>query len=370
VAFDTPLALGSGDHDRTRDVYLRTAHQLRLVSRTPTGGSAGATSRAPAISADGTRVAFESDSTALVGNDPNHARDVFVSDGAGRPRLVSATASGSPGNARSRAPSLSADGTLVAFESRATDLVAEAPDEGIYLARLGDDGRTPIRLAVADAYRPALSADGTTLVFETAHAYSALDRNNDVDVYALRIADHQIALVSATPAKNAADGRSLAGVPSADGHYVAFMSAASDIVRGDSGGVRDVFRRDMRTGLTVLVSRDRCGAFANGYSRYPSISANGRFVAFDSHAGDIIARPTAGEGEIYLRDMGTARTRILSTRPDGRPSTRTAFSPAISGDGSLVAFPSFGSDLVAGDDNHRVDQFSRRSGERRVRLVS
>ena len=148
------------------------------------------------------------------------------------------------------------------------------------------------------------------------------------------------------------------------------MSAASNLVRRDRDGLRDVFRRDLREKRTVLVSRDRCGGFANGYSRYPSISANGRLVAFDSHAADIVARSARGKGEVYVRDVRRGRTRIMSTRPDGRPSTRTAFSPALSADGRVVAFPSYGFDLVPNDRNMRVDQFSRRVAGGRMRRVS
>jgi hypothetical protein len=120
----------------------------------------------------------------------------------------------------------------------------------------------------------------------------------------------------------------------------------------------------------VLVSRDRCGGFANGYSRYPSISADGRWVAFDSHAADIVRGDARGKGEVYVRDVSRGRTRLMSVRRDGRPSARTAFSPAIARDGSVVAFPSFGADLVAGDVNRRVDQFARRVGGGPVRRVS
>jgi len=120
----------------------------------------------------------------------------------------------------------------------------------------------------------------------------------------------------------------------------------------------------------VLVSHDRCGGFANGYSRYPSISASGRRIAFDSHAGDISGRATHGEGEVYVADLAGGATRIVSTRPDGAPSARTAFSPALSADGRVVAFPSFGADLVAHDDDRAVDQFARRVAGGRVRRVS
>jgi Tol biopolymer transport system component len=372
VAFDTPLALVAADGGADRDVYVRRGRRLVVASR-PAVGSV--TSRAPAIGADGRRVAFESDDATLVAGDRNRARDVFVADDDGAPRLVSAAAGGASGNGRSRAPSLSADGRWLAFESRSTDLTAGTPPrQGIYLADLTDPSRPAIRLLIAAAYRPALSADGSTLVFETLRALSPRDRNRTWDVYALSVrtsggsAGPQ--LVSATPRGAGARGRSLAGVPSANGRYVAFMSSAADVLPGDAGGVRDVFRRDLRTGRTVLVSRDRCGGFANGYSRYPSISADGRRVAFDSHAEDIVARPSHGEGEIYVRDVPRHRTILVSRRPDGRPGTRTSFSPVISADGRRVAFPSFSADLTAKDTNKKVDQHLAPFGAGRTRRIS
>jgi Tol biopolymer transport system component len=365
IAFDTPLRLTRADRDEARDGYLRSAGSVRLIS------PGTRTSRAPAISADGRVVAFESDEPGP--DDANGERDVFVAGTTGATRLVSRAADGgAAGDGRSRAPSLSADGRLLAFESTAHDLVAGGapppPRQGIYLEDLST-GAT--RLVVANAYRPALSGDGQTLVFETSHAYVASDRNRTVDVYALALRAGGVPVLVSRASRNAAgNGRSVAGSVSADGRFVAFMSAASNLVRGDGNRLRDVFRRDLRERRTVLVSRDRCGGFANGYSRYPSISASGRFVAFDSHAADIVARSTRGEGEVYVRDVRRGRTRIMSTRPDGRPSTRTAFSPALSSDGRVVAFPAYGFDLVAGDHNHRVDQFSRRVLGGRVHRVS
>ncbi len=369
VAFDTPLPLSSADHDRARDVYRWRDGRLTLLS------AGSATSRAATISADGATVAYETDVPNPVPGvrDENRARDVVVRGPDGRTRVVSLRRSDgmATGNGRSRAPSLSGDGAVVAFESRARNLVPDAPDEGIYLASTGNRGpRT--RLLVRDGYRPALSADGRVLVFESQAALVPGDTNRDWDVYAIgtRVgAAPRLVSARRGTLTRAADGRSIAGVPSADGRYVAFMSSADDVVRNDIGGLRDVFRRDLKTGRTVRISVDRCGGSANGYSRYPSISASGRYVAFDSHAEDIVAAPTHGEGEIFVRDVVAHRTRLASHRPDGDPARRTSFSPAISADGEAAAFPSFARDLTAGDDNGRVDQFLaalRNGGVRRL----
>ena len=356
VAFDTPLALSSADHDRARDVYRWRGGRLTLLSR------GAATSRAPSGAADGSTVAYETDVPNPVPGvrDRNRARDVVVRGPDGRTRVVSVRRGGrATGDGRSRAPWLSADGSVVAFESRARNLVARAPAEGIYLASTGSNGpRT--RLLVRDGYRPALAADGRVLVFESKLALVAGDTNREWDVYAVATRGGAAPrLVSARrgTVAHAASGRSVAGVPSADGRYVAFMSSAADLVRDDVGGLRDVYRRDLKTGRTARISVDRCGGSANGYSRYPSISASGRYVAFDSHAEDIVAAATHGEGEIFVRDVVAHKTRLASHRPDGSPARRTSFSPAISADGEVAVFPSFARDLTEGDRNGRVDQF-------------
>jgi Tol biopolymer transport system component len=93
------------------------------------------------------------------------------------------------------------------------------------------------------------------------------------------------------------------------------------------------------------VSANRCGRPANGYSRYPSISADGRRVAFDSHASDLAGGAAGGRGHVYLRDLDARRTRVLSVTPGGRPSSRTSFSAALSARAAIVAYPSLAYDL-------------------------
>lgn len=337
----------------------------------------------PAISADGGTVAFE----ALA------AGQVVVRDVAGGSSTVaSARADGTPGNARSRAPAMSGDGRVVAFESLATNLAASAAGRAVFVRRGGQlrrvgPGRTPalsgdgsvlayeagreIRVvdlrtgasehAVTRGYRPALNADGRFLAFETQRddlAGGSRDRNRDWDVVRLDLRTGRRVLVSAGPAGATRHGASLAPSLSADGSRVAFQSEARLTPR-DRLGLRDVFVRDVARGTITMVSVTRCGRPGNGYSRYPSISADGRVVAFDSHAADLVSSAPRGRGQVYVRDLAARRTVAASRRPDGRPSARTSFSPALAARGLVVAFPAFSYDLGPLDLNHRVDTYVR-----------
>ena len=300
------------------------------------GGVGNATSRAASISAGGRIVAFESSASDLVAGDRDGLRDVFVRDlRAGTTRRIG------PG----RSPALSADGRFVAFEGSGGVVVADLA--------AGTQGR----VATA-AYRPALSADGRYVAFESRRALSERDANHNWDVYRLDRETGEAVLLSAGPDGPSRSGQSLAAVLSADGSVAAFQSDAP-LTRNDRSGLRDVFVRDVAEHRTTLVSANRCGRPADGYNRYPSISADGRLVAFDSHATDIVRGAPRGRGQVYLRDVAARRTRLISANANRRPSSRTSFSPALAARATIVAFPSFAYDLGPRDTNHRVDIYRR-----------
>jgi len=290
----------------------------------------------PAISSDGRHIAFDLPAAGIVYGDRNGVRDVFVRDlSAGTTRRIA------PG----RSPALSADGRLVAFEGAG----------GVVVADLGAGTRR--RVATA-AYRPALSADGRYVAFESRRAFSKRDANRNWDVYRLDRSSDTAVLLSAGPEGPSRSGQSLSAVLSADGSIAAFQSDAP-LTRSDRSGLRDVFVRDVAEHRTTLVSANRCGRPANGYNRYPSISADGRLVAFDSHATDIVRGAPRGRGQVYLRDVAARRTRLISANAGRRPSSRTSFSPALAARATIVGFPSFAYDLGPKDRNHRVDIYRR-----------
>jgi Tol biopolymer transport system component len=144
-----------------------------------------------------------------------------------------------------------------------------------------------------------------------------------------------------------------------DGRYIVFESTASDLVPGDTNGTVDIFVRDRTTGTTTRVSVDAFGAESNGDSRGPCISADGRYVAFESTASNLVPGDANGVQDDFLKDLQTGAVEILSVDSFGAPSDGDSFFPAFSSDARYVVFMSLGTTLVAGDTNGERDIFVR-----------
>ena len=159
--------------------------------------------------------------------------------------------------------------------------------------------------------------------------------------------------VSVNSAGNEGNGSSSGQSMTPDGRYVAFASDASNLVPNDTNGARDVFVHDRQTGVTERVSVDSTGAEANGLSSGGSISADGRYVAFVSSATNLVLGDTNGVSDIFVNDRQTGVTKRVSVWGTfgGGQANGWSGSPAISGDGRYVAFQSDASNLVAGDTN-------------------
>jgi Tol biopolymer transport system component len=182
-----------------------------------------------------------------------------------------------------------------------------------------------------------------------------------------------IHLVSIASDGGASDGWSAAGTEkgldvSAHGRYVVFSSYAANLVTGDRNGQRDVFVRDMVRGRTVLASMGVGGVQGNAESRQGSISADGRFVAFNSAASNLVPGDTNDTGDVFVRDLWRHRTILASTGAGGI-ADQGAHQPDLSADGRHVAFTSSATNLVAGDTSDQ-DVFVRDLGAARTELVS
>src|SRR5437660_1328853 len=158
------------------------------------------------------------------------------------------------------------------------------------------------------------------------------------------------------------DDASLGSALSADGRFVAFDSAATDLVAGDTNGASDVFVHDRQTGTTERVSVASDGTQANNVSSYPALSADGRFVAFQSDATNLVAGDTNGATDVFVHDRQTGATERVSVASGGgtqgnRNSGGFFAFPALSADGRLVAFQSDATNLVARDTNGATDVF-------------
>lgn len=148
---------------------------------------------------------------------------------------------------------------------------------------------------------------------------------------------------------------------SAEGRFVAYASDATNLVPGDSNRSCDIFVRDRETGRTERISVATDGAEANGSSFDPAISADGRYVAFWSWANNLVPGDDNGEADVFLHDRQAGETELVSTGPDGKPARggegMGSYRPSLSDDGRLVAFVSWASDLVPGDTNRLADAF-------------
>src|SRR4051794_23457571 len=180
----------------------------------------------------------------------------------------------------------------------------------------------------------------------------------------------QTVLVSVNSAGKQAKDYSSQCLPSRDGRYVAFWSPATNLAPKDGNGNYDIFRRDSVKGVTVLVSVTTKGASGNGYSFNPRISPDGRFVAFQSDATNLVSPPSTGK-HIFLRDVKEGKTQLLPPTVDGQPINSYFNGPfAVSNGGRYILFDANASNLVPGDTNGQDDIFLYDSRFGRVERVS
>jgi len=157
---------------------------------------------------------------------------------------------------------------------------------------------------------------------------------------------------------------------SAEGRKIAFTSAASNLVAGDRNGAIDVFVRNLKTGVTRRVSVSSAGGEGNGDSFDPSFSANGRRVAFSSSASNLVAGDSNSSTDVFVHSLETGKTRRVSRRSNGRQGGGTSAAPSISATGRFVAFQSAAPNLVGGDTNGVLDVFVHDLRTRATRRVS
>jgi Tol biopolymer transport system component len=319
------------------------------------------------ISGDGRFVAFYSKATNLVPGDSNGVQDAFVRDlQTGVTERVSVDsaetqANGSSGNTYS--PSISGDGRYVAFESAATNLVpADTNGSWDIFVRDRQSGTTE-RVGVqgnGHSYNPSISSNGRYVAFESAATnLVAGDTNASVDVFVYDRQTFVTTRVSLDSAAVQGNNGSYNAAISSDGRYVAFWSDSDNLAPGDTNTVPDVFVRDRQTGLTTRVSVDSGGAEGNGDSYEPSISADGRYVAFWSYANNLVPLDTNGVADVFVHDRQSNATTRVSVDSLGLESDNDSFELSISADGRFVAFWSNADNLVPGDTNLAADIFLR-----------
>jgi Tol biopolymer transport system component len=376
IAFDTSATnLAPGDtNGPVRDVVAidGTTGQRRLVS----GGGNGP-STDPAIAAGGQIVAFVSEASNLVPGDMNGVGDIFVRDGDGPIRLVSVGLGGAPANRPSSEPDISRDGRFVVFTSAASNLVpGDTNGRTDVFRRDLLTGRT-IRVSVTNrgaqandaSSAPAISADGNVVSFASrASNLVGHDTNHVPDVFVRDIRRHRTERVTVSTSGVAQNRAVIAPFTqisdvSRDGRFVVFDSDATNLVPHDENRRTDVFRRDRKTGRTELVSVSSTGYEGNNDSFAPTITPNGRFIAFESFASNL-ARHDGPREDIFVRDTALGTTSIVNVPAGGGTRSPELVKqllqrPALSEDGTVAAFVSTSPNLVTPDDNGVSDVFVR-----------
>ena len=294
--------LTPGDTNGQRDIFLRNMEtgEVTRINTGPAGQQADGFSGFPDISSDGRYVAYYCTSDAILDDDVNGERDIFLFDReTGANELVSISSTGAQANDLCNTPKLTSDGRYVAFESDASNLVPGdtngAEDVFVRDRQLGE------------TYRVSVSSSGA-------------EGNDDSD--AASISD--------------------------DGRFVTFASDATNLVAGGSTNQTNIYLHDRLTGETTLVSGGLGGQGGNSYSWNPRISGDGKWITYEGNASDLVAGDVNEFRDIFLYDVQSEETSMVSVNDAGEQTDDDSEEPAISDDGRYIAYASQADNLVGG----------------------
>jgi len=351
-----------------------------LVHASSLGAPGADASYYPTISDDGRWVAFDSTAPNLVPGDTNAGIDGFVRDRwTGRTTRVTVSSGGAQANGPAGDVLVSADGRFIAFDSSATNLVpgdSNAQYDAFVHAR--ESAQTELvslaqggALGNGASFNPSISGDGRFVSFRSkATNLVPGDTNASDDVF---VRDRELGTtrrISVDSAGVQGNQRSIVGGIAADGSLASFWSIATNLVAGDTNGVADAFVHRLADAVTLRVSLTQAGAQANGPSSNPMPSGNGQRISFESHASNLVAGDTNGFSDVFVRDLATAQTLLVSRGLGGAPANGPSSHASISGDGRFVAFYSDASNLVAGDLNGARDAFVCELASGAIELLS
>ncbi len=365
VALASYASLVPADTNARADIYVldRISGIVTLESTMADGRALTGDNAYPRLSRDGRCLVFQT--AVFVGDAARPDTDIVVRD---RMRDTATlvgrdTSHGTP--MLSRYPSISEDCRSVVFASASTNLVPGRDENGsqedIYtfdvssraLRRVSLNG-SGVQPARGASFAPAMSANGRYVTFtSTADLDARVVHDNagppkpEAQVYVRDTELGTTTRVSTGPGATPLDGASYDPAISPDGRYVAFVSQATNLARGDRNRSADVFLRDLQTQTTTVVSRRADGGTANGPSGTPAISAEGRFIAFQSEASDLVCArrcPATLEdvnllSDVFLYDRVADRITWISALPSGGWAEASS-GPAVDATGTIVTFAS------------------------------
>jgi hypothetical protein len=397
IASDLVSGMTDAAGVNNNNVFLfdSTTGTTTLVSRNNTGAASLVTgdnaSFDPQFSSDGNFIAFVSSADNIVSageTDSNNSPDVFLFDrNANTISLVSRTSSTSSpvhtGNGASTTPAISSDGSFVVYQSTSTDLASgltiPSGVSQIFVYSRASQTNTLVSHAGAAATQggngastsPTISGNGALVAYQSAATNLVVgqnDNNGGTDVFLYNRASGTNTLLShsTSGAATAANGGSDQPVISAGGTAVVYRSFATDLVGSqvETTGATDVFLYNIPAGTNVLVSRAATSptTTGDGISVNGAVSADGNTVAFISTSTNLVSGLTkqdSGATDVYVWNAATGTMRLVSTAFGSTTATGNAASdqPAISSDGTVIAFHSAASNLISGDLNGQPDVF-------------
>ena len=344
-------------HDRLTNTTERVSVSSREREGNGHGGLVGVAAY-PAISSDGRFVAFVSEADNLVSGDRNVNADVFVRDRLlGTTERVSVNSAGEEADIGGEGPAISADGRFVAFQSEAQNLVPGGNPflfvDQIYV-RDRAMGTTEI-ISVNDAgepgnslnVQPDISADGRFVVFSSFADNLVPGLQSGLQLYLRDRVTGTIERITEDAAGNPGDGSSVNPTVSQDGRFVAFQTNSGNLI-GDGNHESHILVKDRQTGAFERVSATSTGEAADLLSEHPDITPDGRFVTFFSLATNLVPDDTNNRRDIFVRDRQTGTVVRVSVSTAGEQGDSESQWPTISDDGLVTAFQSSASNLVQG----------------------
>jgi hypothetical protein len=289
------------------------------------------------------------------------------------PTLVSASSGelGEAADAKSENPSISKTGNLIAFQSEATNLSANDTNgkKDIYLR---DISKLTTTLISFDNNGKQHTADATDPDISADGKYVVYELRSDLVTEILIYDTTTTTTESITSAETTPNGNSSSPSISGDGRHVAFVSEATDLVATDTdtNAVADIFLRDTVAGTTKRISVSSSGTEADGECGDPHISSDGDYVVFSSDATNLVSGDTNGKKDIFLHQVSKGTTKRVSLTASGSQTSGTSSSPFVSENGAFVIFTSAATDIVTGDSNGANDVFMYKESDGSVSLLS
>ncbi|MEK6748678.1 MAG: HYR domain-containing protein [Pseudomonadota bacterium] len=329
------------------------------------GSQAIGNSYMTSMNSDGRYVTFESLATNLVTINTNDRSQIYVKDRTtGAVQIISVNTSGVAGNSNSWEPSISGDGHYVVFSSDASNLIANDGNQYRDVFLFDRNTNTLTRIAQTGvepngiSHMPFVSRDGSYVVFSSlANNLLSNDTNNYRDVFIYRISSGAITRINLGPQGVQANNDSFSLGIGADAKYIVFVSSASNLVAGDNNAAYDIFLYDRLAGATELISVANNGTIGNNHSSWPSISNDGRIVAFLSLAGNLTPGDTNAKYDVFMRDRKFSTTTRISVDNAGNQANDFSWRPVVSGNGRFIAYWSNATNLVPNDTNAEGDVF-------------